>query len=290
MNAHRTHLLIIDPQNDFCDLPDSYCPPARGDSTTPAPSLPVPGAHADMLRLAHFIDAAGEHLDDISVTLDSHQHFDIGHPSFWKHGGGAPVDPFTQIRATEVLAKVYLPRREELLPRVVDYLTKLEAEARYVHMVWPVHCEIGTWGHAVHDDVRRAYNRWEEQTLRIVNKIPKGQNPYTEHYSAIQAEVPDPADPRTEFNAQLFADLRQADRIYIAGEAGSHCVKATTMHLVAHLSEAERTRLVLLTDGMSPVRGFEAAQTQFLEDMSTAGVRLLPMAQALEELIPARSR
>lgn len=290
MNAHRTHLLIIDPQNDFCDLPEHYCLPARGALPATVPSLPVPGAHADMLRLAQFIDAAGEHLDDISITLDSHQHFDIGHPSFWQHGDGAPVSPFTEIRAADVLVKTYVPRRRELLQRVIEYLKELEGEGRYVHMVWPAHCEIGTWGHGVHDDLRRAYNRWEEQTLRIVHKIPKGQNPYTEHYSAVQAEVPDPDDPGTQCNAQLLADLRRADHVYIAGEAGSHCVKATTTHIVAHLPEAERGQLVLLTDCMSPVHGFEAAQTQFLEDMSAAGVRLLQVAQALDELASVRAR
>jgi nicotinamidase-related amidase len=25
----RTHLLLIDPQNDFCDLPASACPPGQ---------------------------------------------------------------------------------------------------------------------------------------------------------------------------------------------------------------------------------------------------------------------
>ena len=36
------HLLIIDPQNDFCDLPPAYLPvhPVTGDAR--APALPVP--------------------------------------------------------------------------------------------------------------------------------------------------------------------------------------------------------------------------------------------------------
>ena len=74
-----THLLIIDPQNDFCDLPPGYCPtdPLTGLATQPA--LPVAGAHADMLRLASFIRAASHSIDDITITLDSHQHLDIAH-------------------------------------------------------------------------------------------------------------------------------------------------------------------------------------------------------------------
>lgn len=284
MTSISTHLLIIDPQNDFCDLPEAYWPGAHSGLPAAAPTLPVPGAHADMLRLARFIDAATPMLSAISVTLDSHQHFDIGHPTFWKRGDGTPVTPFTQIRATDVLAKRYLPRRGELEAQTIDYLEKLEAAGRYVHMVWPVHCEIGSWGHAVHDDLRLAYNRWEERTLNIVTKVGKGKNPYTEHYSAIRAEVPDPRDEETQVNTALLDALRQSQRVYIAGEAGSHCVKATTEHIVDNFDGEERARLVLLTDCMSAVSGFEAEQARFLVAMRAAGVRTLTADRALQEL------
>jgi hypothetical protein len=54
MARDRNHLLIIDPQNDFCDLPDAYCPTLPQDAGARLrPSLPVGGAHAicsDCLR------------------------------------------------------------------------------------------------------------------------------------------------------------------------------------------------------------------------------------------------
>jgi nicotinamidase-related amidase len=151
-------------------------------------------------------------------------------------------------------------------------------------MVWPIHCEIGSWGQGIHDDVRQSYNRWEERTLSVVNKVIKGKNPYTEHYSAIRAEVPDPEDDETQANTELLTALRRADRVYIAGEAGSHCVKATTEHIVMNFTDEERARLVLLTDCMSPVAGFEAQQQSFLDAMRAAGARTLTAAQALQEL------
>ena len=77
MATCTTQLLVIDPQNDFCDLPASH---RRAGST---PSLPVAGAHADMQRLADFIRARGGQIDAITVTLDSHQRFDIANPDFW---------------------------------------------------------------------------------------------------------------------------------------------------------------------------------------------------------------
>ena len=91
-----------------------------------------------------------------------------------------------------------------------------------------------------------------------MRKVTKGENPWTEHYSAIQAEVPDAADAHTQLNTALLADLDRADLLLIAGEASSHCVRATTEHIVANLPGGRPERIVLLTDCMSPVGGFEA--------------------------------
>jgi nicotinamidase-related amidase len=277
-------LLIIDPQNDFCDLPEAWRPldPVSGARIDPA--LPVAGAHADMLRLAQLMQAGGAGLSEIIVTLDSHHRVDVAHPPFWQQRGGSPVAPFTQITARQVRAGDYLPRDPQALPRTLAYLDELEARGRYTLMVWPVHCEIGTWGHGVHAAVRAAYNQWEERTLKQVAKVVKGSNPWTEHYSAVQAEVPDPADEDTQLNSGLIQALDAADMILVAGEASSHCVKATTEHIADHLS-GRLDRLVLLTDCMSPVGGFEAQQAAFLDAMRSRGARLATGTDVLPELI-----
>jgi nicotinamidase-related amidase len=276
--SRNVHLLAIDPQNDFCDLPAAYVGPGAG------PSLPVPGAHADMQRLALWIGESGVGLTSITITLDSHQRLDVAHPGFWQTGSGAGVTPFTQITAAAMRAGSFRPRRDADVDRTQDYLDKLEARGRYTLMVWPVHCELGSWGHAVHADLRAAYNQWEERTLRSVEKVLKGQNRYTEHYSAILAEVPLADDPATQRNDALLADLDRADLIVVAGEAGSHCVKATVEDLVAYLPGARPQRVVLLTDCISPVTGFEGAQAQFYEAMREHGVRLATSIEMLDEI------
>lgn len=286
MASKRIHLVIIDPQNDFCDLPENYLPAAGGTvGKRLAPALPVTGAHADMQRVAALIDQAGAGLTEISVTLDSHQRVDIAHPTFWRQGDGSAVAPFTQVLAADVRAGRYLPRRAESLGRVLAYLDALEADGRYAHMIWPVHCEIGSWGHNVHEDVRRAYNRWEEASVGIVAKVVKGTNPWTEHYSAIKAEVPDTDDASTQINREFLERLQQADRVLIAGEAGSHCVKATTEHITESFAPGEFGRLVLLTDCMSAVTGFEAQYAAFIEDMRGRGVQVATSADVLPELM-----
>ena len=247
------------------------------------PALPVASAHADMQRLARFIDAAAPRLTAITVTLDSHHRLDIAHPTFWRTGDGRPVAPFTSITVAQVRAGDFLPRHDDDLPRTA-YLQELETRGRYTLMVWPIHCEIGSWGHNVHADVRAAYNRWEDAGQHIVRKVPKGTNPWTEHYSALMAEVPDPDDPRTQLNRGLLHALDRAELLLIAGEAGSHCVKATVEDLAQHLPGGKLSRVVLLTDCMSPVPGFNAGQTAFLQRMRELGMQTRGSMDVLQSL------
>lgn len=279
------HVLVIDPQNDFCDLPKEYCSadPRTGAGVTP--SLAVSGAHADMQRLAEMLNRGQRGVSDISVTLDSHHRVGIERPTFWMTATGGEVAPFTLITAASVRAGEFLPRNPKALNRVLAYLDTLEAGGRYKLCVWPVHCEIGTWGHNVHWDVRQAYNAWEVRELGVVNKVTKGSNPWTEHYSAIQAEVPDMDDPSTQLNRGLIDILADADQVFIGGEAGSHCVKATTEHIADNFGASGLGKLVLLTDCISPVGGFEQQYQDFLSAMQARGVRLAKSTDVVNELI-----
>jgi len=260
VNPAAPHLLIIDPQNDFCDIPGA--------------ALPVAGADADMRRVAALVRSQGAALGSITVTLDSHQRLDIAHPGFWQTADGAEVAPFTQITSAQMRAGQFCPRDTGALASAQAYLDDLEARGRYTLMVWPVHCEIGSWGHNVHGEVHAALATWQEAQQRNVAYVIKGTNPWTEHYSALQAEVPRDDDPGTQLNLGLIAELDQAGRILIAGEASSHCVKATVEHLAAHLPSGNRAKLVLLTDCMSPVGGFEAPARDFIAAMQAQGLTL----------------
>lgn len=263
-----TQLLLIDPQNDFCDLPANFCPSAL------RPALPVPGAHADMQRVAQWLHQHLAQIDHITVTLDSHQVFDIAHPSFWQQSDGHPVAPFTALTAAQVRQGLYAPRNPAHLPPALAYMDALEARGRYTLMVWPVHCEIGSWGHGVHAHVLAACADWQRQRQRAVLNVFKGTNPWTEHYSALEAEVPNPAAPETCLNQPLLSTLLQAQRLIVAGEASSHCVRATVEHLLEQAPAGFAQRVVLLTNAMSPVAGFEAQHQHFLQQMQAAGVQL----------------
>jgi nicotinamidase-related amidase len=260
----KTHLLIIDPQNDFCDIAQA--------------ALPVTGANADMLRLAAFVQAQAARLDAITVTLDSHASVAVERTSFWQGAAGAPVAPFTFITAAEVQSGQYAPRDASLTPAVLAMLAQLAESGRPGLVVWPVHCVTGTWGHNIHSALANQLHAWEFSRQRVVHKVLKGEYPLTEHFGAFEADAPVAGVASTQFNTALAQALTDGvDLLLLAGEASSHCVAASFDQLARYLSTrpGPQPRIVLLRDCMSPVTGFEAAQVEFFERAAAFDAEIL---------------
>lgn len=260
-----TQLLIVDPQNDFCDVPCA--------------ALPVPGANADLQRLAAFVDRCGDRIGNIHVTLDAHHVLDIAHPGWWQDDAGVSPAPFTVISRDDVLQKRWFPRNPALQAHASAYVCALEQRGRYQLIIWPEHCLVGSWGVGVQHDLHAALNRWCHQTLRSVRYTPKGLNTNTEHYSALQAEVPDLADPRTLANDALLSSLAQAEHLIIGGESLSHCLAATVYDIAALLGPPAIRKMTLLADCTSPVAGFEELGTRFIADLTSRGMRIANSAE-----------
>ena len=259
--AETLALLIVDPQRDFCD---------------PQGALYVGGAERDMDRLAEFVRRQGAGIRAIHVTLDSHHPVDVAHPAYWRDADGHQPAPFTLISAAEVESGRWRTADPAWQARALDYVRALEARQRYQLCIWPPHCLIGSPGHAVAPVLFDALADWERERLRPVQYVLKGDNIHTEHYSAVQAEVPDPADPGTQRNRGLVDALRRADRVIVAGEAGSHCVANTVRDLIVARAggAVDPARITLLQDAVSPVAGFETFQEDFLRDLTGQGMAL----------------
>lgn len=287
-------LLIIDPQNDFIDTPEKALPKGftrKADGSYLEelwqPQLAVPGSYEDSLRLAEFIRRCSKGIDDITVTLDSHHVIGIERTTFWMNADGSPIAPFTQILLVDVTSGKYLPRNPALMDVVINYLTALEQLGRYKLMVWPVHCVVGTWGHNIQADIADAIRQWEVKNFSLSQKLTKGSNPFTEHYGAFHAEVPDPNDATTQVNfdqINMFAN----SRVFIAGQAASHCVRESIFQLTTYIGDEHLKNLVLLTDAMSPVPGFEAQAQDFFDAMRAKGVQLAKCDDVAPELILSR--
>ncbi len=267
-NTARVEFLVIDPQNSFCH-------PADGE-------LYVPGAEKDAERLAALIKKMLHDIDDIHVTLDTHHEMDVAHPIFWLNTKGEHPSPFTQISKDDVINGVWRPFNPKLpcppygtlLDRMIDYVTKLEENGRYQLTIWPPHCRIGTPGHNVAEPLREAFQKWELTRYAMIDYVTKGSNIFTEHYSGVEADVPDPEDPTTHVNTRLIETLEKSDVIVFSGEAASHCVASTIRDIVNNFGEETIKKCVLLEDAMSPVPGFEQIADDFFQDMKDKGMQI----------------
>jgi nicotinamidase/pyrazinamidase len=254
----NTHLLVIDPQNDFCD---------------PNGSLYVKGAERDMDRIAALVGRLGNKLNAIHVTLDSHRKVDISHPIWFKDSRGRHPAPLTLIAAADVEKGAWTTTQPSAYGRTLDYLKALDTSGRYPHVIWPYHCLIGDGGHNVWPKLAAAIHDWEDR-FAMADFVTKGSNPWTEHFSAVQAEVPDPSDPTTQVNTRLIDTLEHADVVLLAGEALSHCLANTVRDVATKFADpAYVSKLVLLTDASSNVGGFENYGDDFVREMRALGMR-----------------
>jgi len=255
----KIHLVVIDPQNDFCN---------------PSGSLFVPGAHEDVERLARLVDRLRDRLVDVHVTLDSHRKVDISHPMWWRDAKGRTPDPFTTIRASELADGRWTTTQPGAFDRSLSYLRALEASGRYPHVVWPYHCLIGDEGHNVVPVLAEAIHRWEDR-FAMADVITKGSNPWTEHFSGVQAEVPDPEDPSTQVNIGLIRTLEEADVVLMAGQALSHCLANTVRDIATQFSDPSMiAKIHLLRDATGCVPGFEALGDDFVRELKAKGMKI----------------
>lgn len=279
-NKKRVEMLIIDPQNDFYD-------PKRG-------ALCVAGADADGQRVGKFIKDNIYNIADIHVTQDSHRQLDVAHPMFWIDKHGKQPNPFTPISNADIKNGVWrpfnpglkMPPWGTLTDRMLEYTANLEAgqdasktylinPEKYSLFIWPPHCLISTWGHNTYDPILDALLEWERKRFGFVDYVTKGSNMFTEHYSAVQAEVPDQKDPTTMLNTKLIETLEKADVVLVCGEAFSHCVKYTLTDILNNFGKDSAEKVIILEDGTSSVTGFEAQGQKFLEDVQKIGVKVM---------------
>lgn len=270
----RIHLLVIDPQNDFMGNDDGTPYSQGGEVAT----LAVKGAVSDMRRVAALVDRVGSKLEDIHVTLDSHRLIDVAHPAFWMDQRGNQPNPFTIISASDIESGIWTTRNPSFRAKALAYARALEASpGHYKICVWPPHCLIGTWGHNVESTLNTALQRWSDREFAMVDYVTKGSNPWTEHYGALQAEVPDPADSSTSLNTSFLDMLAEADIVAVAGEASSHCVLKTVQQIADNIGDAHIPKFHLLRDCMSPVGAlpginFPAIAEDFFLEMKHRGM------------------
>jgi nicotinamidase-related amidase len=200
----------------------------------------------------------------------------------WVDTHGKNPNPFTAITLADINSGKWRASAPQLQKEWVDYITALEKRGRYTHVIWPVHCLIGSDEHSIVPELFEAFCKWEYDNIgAIVDYVTKGSNWRREHFSAVAAEVDDPTDPSTQLNTGLIQTLNEADEILWAGEAGSHCLAWTFRDVVAFGDPNIVKKMILFEDCTSPVGGLESKQEDFIREMVAKGMQVMTSAQYL---------
>lgn len=290
-DRQKTWLMLIDVQNTFCIPGFELYVGGRGGM----------GAVDDNRRLVEFIYRNLGRITHISATMDTHRSQQIFHPVFFVDSNGNHPAPYTDIHAADLEAEKWrfnpaLAGQFKISPqygqeRMLHYARALEAKGKYALAIWPYHAMLGGIGHALVSAVEEAVFFHSLARLDQPDFEIKGEQPFTENYSVIGPEVL--TGPMGESlggrSPKFIEQLQQFDRLYIAGQAKSHCVAWTVADLLEDIRAVDPAlaqKVYLLDDCSSPVvvpgvidhaEAAEAAFARFAE----AGMNIVKSTEAL---------
>lgn len=260
-------VVLVDYQHDF-DAPEG--------------ALPVPGAQEDIARfLTWFYPNAGQ-ITAIYASLDTHLPFQIFYSSWWHNPEtGEPPAPMTIITEEDVMMEKWVPVFPEEHDWSLNYVRLLKQQAKKALMIWPYHTMEGTLGHMLSAPISEAI-AWHSVARQIQpTYVVKGRTRRTEHYGIFGAEVSDPLDAKSDLNKPLLQSILRHSKVYVAGEAKSHCVLETVRQLVNFAANRADLldRIYVLMDCTSSVIhegiDFEGRAVADLSAMQQQGIHLV---------------
>lgn len=255
LDKFRVAVFGIDEQIGFC---------------VPGASLFVPGAVDDIRRGCEFIYRNLDKITEVHYSLDTHRAYQIFHQTFWIDENGNHPDPFTLITTDDIKKGKWIPALYPL--EAEKYVKQLEETGKYMLVIWPFHTMLGAVDHAL---VPAAFELALYHAIARQKQTgfeTKGTHPLTENYSVLEPEVKQiEVGGRVlntgQFNARFFKALMDNDRIYLKGQAKSHCVKATIESLLNQILKDDPAlveKVYILEDCMSPVPAVKDAAGNLL--------------------------
>ncbi len=268
-DSKQVYLLVIDVQIDFIH-PDG--------------ALPIAGAIDDTRRMVDWMYAHAPRISKMGLTLDTHLPIQIFHPAWWVDQNGQHPGGFTPITSADIERGVWRPLYDEAWSR--QYVEILEETAKKQLMVWPYHVLLGTPGQALVPAVAEAVAYHTIARQAQPTYVVKGMIPQTENYSAIEPEVKIPEHPQGDVNRALLDEMAQYDKIYVAGQAKSHCLLETVGSMMRHYPPEQISKIRVLTDTMSsvghPEIDFDAIADEAFSRWAMQGLTLMKTTDGMK--------
>ena len=222
---------------------------------TPGASLFVPGAVEDTSRTIEWLYRNLDRITQVAFSLDTHRVFQIFHPAWWIDDQGNHPAPFTNISLADVREGKWKAVKHPA--ECLEYVKQLEAAGKYVLTVWPYHTLLGGVSHALVPALMEAAMFHALTRSAQTHFETKGTHAMTENYSVLAPEVRELGGKSVgTFNAAFFKMLMEFDRVYVFGQAKSHCVLSTLKDMKEHIAGTDpklMEKIFILEDATSPV-------------------------------------
>jgi nicotinamidase-related amidase len=222
---------------------------------TPGASLFVPGAVEDTRRTIEWIYRNVDKITSLAFSMDTHRVFQIFHPAWWIDDEGKHPAPFSVITTDDVKSGKWKPISHPA--ECLEYVKRLEASGKYVLTIWPYHTLLGGVSHALVPALMEAAIFHASLRNHQTHFETKGTHAMTENYSVLSPEVRELGGKSVgSFNAPFFKMLMEYDRVYVFGQAKSHCVLSTLNDMREHIQQTDpklMDKVWILEDAMSPV-------------------------------------
>lgn len=257
-----TLLLGIDLQYDF--LEDNEDPPNLG-------ALGVSGSHEDMSRLLNWTYDNLDRITSIKLSKDTHNVYQIFHPSWWKDSDSKSPEPYAPITLEDLDNRVWIPVINPIGSR--DYVENLEKLGKKTLVIWPYHCIQGTQGAAIDNQFMNLALYYSVIRKSRLSVLVKGTDPMSEMYGIFKPEY----DPKNTINIKMLDIIAQYDRIVITGQAKSHCVLESINQMLDHYQgdSSILSKIFILEDTMSSIDGFEDETSEKYDEFKQQGVNLV---------------
>ncbi len=261
---------------------------------TPGASLFVPGAVEDTQRALAWLYGNLDKITGLHFSMDTHRVFQIFHPAWWTDLEGKHPAPFSVVRTEDVRKGLWKP---VACPREsMEYVRRLEETGKYVLTIWPYHTLLGGVSHALVPALMEAAIFHSLCRMTQTHFETKGTHAMTENYSVLSPEVRELGGHVVgAFNAPFFKLLMDYDRVYVFGQAKSHCVLSTLKDIRAELERTDPAlidKIYVLEDATSsvppppldplpPDLDFPRLADQAFDELRRAGMHLVKTTDPL---------
>jgi nicotinamidase/pyrazinamidase len=264
-DSEKIAVILVDYQYDFID---------------PEGALYVPGAQDDIVRFLKWFYMNAHKITSVYASMDTHLPFQIFFSSWW-HNPKTKVHPqsFTTITTEDISKEIWVPVFQ--VDWSIQYVHLLKQRLKKDLMIWPYHAMEGTVGYTLSTPISEAIAWHSAARNTQPTYIAKGRTLRSEYYGIFGAEIPDPEDPESGINVALLDAIMKHDRIYVAGEAKSHCVLESEKQIFKHFGNKQELlgRLHFLRDCTSsvkhPIVDFDAQAEAELAIMVQQGIQMV---------------